>query len=159
MTVFESFLLGLVQGVAEFLPISSSGHLALMQAILDFEKYNVNAVAFDLVLHLGTLVAVVIAFWKDVWMLIGGFFGWVKDGFKTKNRPERRLVVAALALLRLRAHRARHRLQWRRRHPPRHPRHSWGRCSGFVNFPRGKLTVILAQAIIWLILGKVAGAE
>ena len=96
MPLWVAVLLGIVQGMAEFLPISSSGHLALMQAVLDFEKYNVNAVAFDLVLHLGTLVAVVIAFRKDVWMLIRGFFGWVGAGFKTQNRPERRLVVLIL---------------------------------------------------------------
>ena len=62
MPMWVAILLGAVQGFAEFLPISSSGHLALMQALMDFEQYNVNAVAFDLVLHLGTLVAVVIAF-------------------------------------------------------------------------------------------------
>ena len=62
MPIWVAVLLGAVQGLAEFLPISSSGHLALMQALVDFESYNVDAVAFDLVLHLGTLVAVVIAF-------------------------------------------------------------------------------------------------
>jgi len=96
MPLWVAIVLGIVQGMAEFLPISSSGHLTLMQAIIDFEQYNVNAVAFDLVLHLGTLVAVVIAFWKDVWMLIRGFFGWAGAGFKTENRPERRLVVLIL---------------------------------------------------------------
>ena len=96
MPIWVAIVLGIVQGMAEFLPISSSGHLTLMQAVMDFEQYNVNAVAFDLVLHLGTLVAVVIAFWKDVWMLIRGFFGWVGAGFKTENRPERRLVVLIL---------------------------------------------------------------
>lgn len=96
MPIWVAILLGAVQGMAEFLPISSSGHLALMQALIDFEQYNVNAVVFDLVLHLGTLVAVIIAFWDDVWMLIRGFFGWVGSGFKTENRPERRLVVLIL---------------------------------------------------------------
>jgi len=96
MPIWVAILLGIVQGMAEFLPISSSGHLTLMQAIIDFEQYNINAVAFDLVLHLGTLVAVVIAFRKDVWMLIRGFFGWVGDGFKVKNLPERRLVILIL---------------------------------------------------------------
>ena len=96
MPMWVAILLGAVQGFAEFLPISSSGHLALMQALVDFEKYNVNAVAFDLVLHLGTLVAVVIAFWDDVWTLITSFFGWVGDGFKVKNIPARRLIVLIL---------------------------------------------------------------
>ena len=96
MPMWVAILLGAVQGFAEFLPISSSGHLALMQALMDFEQYNVNAVAFDLVLHLGTLVAVVIAFWDDVWTLITSFFSWVGDGFKVKNIPSRRLIVLIL---------------------------------------------------------------
>ena len=96
MPMWVAIVLGIVQGMAEFLPISSSGHLALMQAILDFEKYNVNAVAFDLVLHLGTLVAVVIAFREDVWTLITAFFGWVKDGLRVKNIPARRLIILIL---------------------------------------------------------------
>ena len=96
MPIWVAVVLGVVQGLAEFLPISSSGHLTLMQAVIDFEKYNVNAVAFDLVLHLGTLVAVVIAFWEDVRTLIVSFFQWVGDGFKVKNIPARRLIVLIL---------------------------------------------------------------
>jgi undecaprenyl-diphosphatase len=96
MPIWVAIVLGAVQGLAEFLPISSSGHLTLMQAIIDFEKYNVNAVAFDLVLHLGTLVAVVIAFWSDIRTLFLSFFGWVGDGFKVKNIPSRRLIVLIL---------------------------------------------------------------
>lgn len=96
MPIWVAIFLGIVQGLAEFLPISSSGHLTLMQALIDFEQYSVNAVAFDLVLHLGTLVAVIIAFRQDVLMLIRGFFGWVGAGFKTENRPERRLVLLIL---------------------------------------------------------------
>ena len=96
MPIWVAVLLGAVQGLAEFLPISSSGHLALMQALVDFESYNVDAVAFDLVLHLGTLVAVVIAFWEDVKTLVLSFFRWVGDGFRVKNIPARRLIVLLL---------------------------------------------------------------
>ncbi len=96
MPIWVAMLLGAVQGFAEFLPISSSGHLALLQSVLDFEQYNINSVAFDLVLHLGTLVAVVIAFWEDVWTLITSFFSWVGDGFKVKNIPSRRLIILIL---------------------------------------------------------------
>lgn len=96
MPIWVAILLGAVQGFAEFLPISSSGHLALVQALIDFEQYNVNAVAFDLLLHLGTLVAVVIAFRADVKSLFLAFFGWVGDGFRVKNIPARRLIVLLL---------------------------------------------------------------
>ena len=59
MTYFSSFLLGLIQGLAEFLPISSSGHLAIAQNLLNI-KAEVPEF-FDVLLHLGTLVAVFVA--------------------------------------------------------------------------------------------------
>ena len=96
MPLWVAAILGAVQGLAEFLPISSSGHLALVQSVLHFEQYNVDAVAFDLVLHLGTLVAVVIAFWSDVKTLVVSFVQWVIDGFRIRNRPSRRLIVLLL---------------------------------------------------------------
>jgi len=63
MTIFESIILGLVQGLTEFLPVSSSGHLILMQNLLD-----VGAVPllYDVMLHVGTLAAVVIVLWREV---------------------------------------------------------------------------------------------
>ena len=60
MTVFTSFLLGLIQGVAEFLPISSSGHLAIAQNLLNLQA-EIPAF-FDVLLHLGTLLAVFVAY-------------------------------------------------------------------------------------------------
>ena len=70
MTYGQAILLGLVQGIAEFLPISSSGHLAVLQnflAIGDMEEH----LLFDVLLHLGTLAAVLLAFWGDVKVLWG----------------------------------------------------------------------------------------
>lgn len=63
MTIFESIILGLVQGLTEFLPVSSSGHLILLQNVMD-----VGAVPmlYDVMLHVGTLAAVVIVLWKEV---------------------------------------------------------------------------------------------
>ena len=93
MPVWIAILLGAVQGLAEFLPISSSGHLALLQHLLNFSKYGADAVAFDLVLHLGTLVAVIAAFWSDVKELFVEFFKWAIDGFRLRGRPTRRLLL------------------------------------------------------------------
>ncbi|RJP81342.1 MAG: undecaprenyl-diphosphatase UppP [Candidatus Zixiibacteriota bacterium] len=63
MDLLSALLLGLVQGLTEFLPISSSGHLVLTQSLLGFEGPNVF---FDVMLHLGTLLAVVIFFRRDI---------------------------------------------------------------------------------------------
>lgn len=62
MTVFEAILIGLVQGLTEFLPVSSSGHILLCEKILGVE----NELGFTLMLHLATLLAVVIAMRKDI---------------------------------------------------------------------------------------------
>jgi undecaprenyl-diphosphatase len=67
MTIFEAIILGFVQGVTEFLPISSSGHLILMRDLLQIEA--VGALAFDAVLQLATVLAVIIYFRNDLWVL------------------------------------------------------------------------------------------
>ena len=65
MTYGAAVLLGLIQGIAEFLPISSSGHLAMLQKFLRIGNLN-DHLFFDVLLHLGTLLAVVITFWGEI---------------------------------------------------------------------------------------------
>jgi len=65
MTYWTAIFLGIVQGLAEFLPISSSGHLAVFQKFLNIGAAD-GHMLFDVLLHLGTLAAVILAFWKDV---------------------------------------------------------------------------------------------
>ncbi|RAP53743.1 MAG: undecaprenyl-diphosphatase [Methanosphaera sp. rholeuAM130] len=69
LDILSAIILGAVQGLAEFLPISSSGHLVLIPYILGVE----TTLAFDTVLHIGTLVAIFTFFWKDIIDLIKGF--------------------------------------------------------------------------------------
>lgn len=64
MSLLQSFLLGALQGITEFLPISSDGHLVLLESLLGLKTENLKG--FDVVLHLGTLVAMVAYFWKDI---------------------------------------------------------------------------------------------
>ncbi|MDY3250663.1 MAG: undecaprenyl-diphosphate phosphatase [Candidatus Choladocola sp.] len=68
MSIIESILLGIVQGITEFLPVSSSGHLAILQNIFHVETND--SMLFDIMLHLGTLVAVFIVYHKDIWNMI-----------------------------------------------------------------------------------------
>ncbi len=64
MSIFEAILLGLVQGLAEFLPISSSGHLALLQHFFGIEGENV--LIFAVMLHVGTLFSVFAVYWQEI---------------------------------------------------------------------------------------------
>jgi undecaprenyl-diphosphatase len=65
MTIWQAFLLGFIQGITEFLPVSSSGHLALMQHFFGFENVQ-DYILFDLVCHLGTLIAIFYIFFPII---------------------------------------------------------------------------------------------
>lgn len=69
--MFEAFILGFIQGLGEFLPISSSGHLVVAPWLFGFEDPGLG---FSVALHLGTLVAVFAYFRSDIWLLVKGFF-------------------------------------------------------------------------------------
>lgn len=96
MSYFEAVILGLVQGLAEFLPISSSGHLALLQ-----QWFNINedkVLLFAVLLHVGTLISVFIVYWRDIWELIVELCLTVKDlctgkGLRLEERPVRKLGI------------------------------------------------------------------
>ncbi|MGN0621918.1 MAG: undecaprenyl-diphosphate phosphatase [Porcipelethomonas sp.] len=96
MTFFESIMQGIIQGLTEFLPVSSSGHISLYQHFTG--NSGEGALLFSAILHLGTLVAVFAAFRKTIWALIKELFSFVKDIFTGKFRwktmnPERRMIV------------------------------------------------------------------
>ena len=93
---------GIIQGLTEFLPISSSGHLSVAQHFLGIEEAGL---LISIVLHLGTLVAVFIAFYKDIWGMIKEFFLTIKDIFtgkfswKNMNDSRRMLFMVIIATL------------------------------------------------------------
>lgn len=78
--MFEAFILGLVQGLGEFLPISSSGHLVVAPWLFGFKDPGLG---FDVALHWATLLAVVVYFRRDVWLLVKGFVRSLSS--KTRN--------------------------------------------------------------------------
>lgn len=72
VTVLQAIILGIVQGVTEFIPVSSSGHLLLAQEALGVSGAGLS---FDIALHFGTLLALIIFFHRDIWELILGLLG------------------------------------------------------------------------------------
>lgn len=94
MTFFMSAVLGFVQGVAEFLPISSSGHLTLFQHFFGMPEPDQ---LFNVLLHFATLLAVCVVYWRDIWEMIVEFFSFFGDLFSHRsyrgNPPEARRMV------------------------------------------------------------------
>ncbi|MDR2931654.1 MAG: undecaprenyl-diphosphate phosphatase [Oscillospiraceae bacterium] len=102
MTLIEAAINGIVQGLTEFLPISSSGHLALIQYFTG--RGEDAGMLFTILLHLGTLLAVFIAFWRTIWELIVEFCVMIKDIFTGKFRfegmpPKRRMIFLIIVSL------------------------------------------------------------
>ncbi len=97
MSLLNALILGLIQGVAEFLPISSSGHLSIAQNLLGLKVEGTKDVFFDVLLHLGTLAAVFVAYWKDIREMILEFFRTISDfrrgGMPRSIPPARRLIL------------------------------------------------------------------
>ena len=94
LSILQSVVLGLVQGLGEFLPISSSGHLALLQYFFGIEGDSV--LLFTVMLHLGTLISVFIVYWKDIVELCKELVAVIKDiftgkGLRVNLNPTRKL--------------------------------------------------------------------
>jgi len=99
MSFFTSILLGFVQGVAEFLPISSSGHLAIAQQLLGLNTEIPPF--FDVLLHLGTLLAVFAAYWQDIVAMVRELIFGVGDiihGTAPKPVPPARRMILLIVL-------------------------------------------------------------
>lgn len=103
MTIIDSIIQAIIQGLTEFLPVSSSGHLSLYQHFTG--NYGEGALLFSAILHLGTLIAVFIAFRDTIWALIKELGLMVKDictgNFKwsTMNGERRMIIMLVISLL------------------------------------------------------------
>lgn len=95
MTVFQAIVLGLLQGLSEFLPISSSAHLSLTPWLLGWPA---PGLAFDVALHVGTLIALVWFFWQEWVTLFGAFVGIVRKR-RIETESERRFAFVVLATI------------------------------------------------------------
>ena len=81
MDIIDSIILGIIQGLTEFLPVSSSGHLELGKAILGDESIPKESLLFTVVLHFATALSTIVVFRKDVWSILKGIlkFQWNED--------------------------------------------------------------------------------
>ncbi len=82
MDTLEAIILGVVQGITEWLPVSSSAHLVILQTVFGYG----NSTVFDIMVHGGTLLAVILYFWRDFIMLLKNFFLTFVDIFKIGRR-------------------------------------------------------------------------
>jgi undecaprenyl-diphosphatase len=89
--VLQALVMGIVQGLTEFLPISSSGHLIIVPALLGWDDPFINSLAFSVMLHLGTLVALLIYFWQDWLRIVPAGLATLRDR-SFADDPDRRLA-------------------------------------------------------------------
>jgi Uncharacterized bacitracin resistance protein len=96
MSVLFAVFIGIIQGLTEFLPVSSSGHLCLMQNIFGMEDVETSYFTFDILLHFATLIAVFIVYRRDILNIIIAFFTLIKKAVQGKLKeinPDERMVV------------------------------------------------------------------
>jgi Uncharacterized bacitracin resistance protein len=91
MLALQSIVLGIVQGLTEFLPISSSAHLIIVPWLFGWSDPAIDSLSFDVALHLGTLLAVVLFFWKDWVRIIGAWLRSIAER-KIGEDQDRRLA-------------------------------------------------------------------
>jgi undecaprenyl-diphosphatase len=91
MQVIQSFILGLVQGLTEFIPVSSSAHLVIVPWLFGWDDPAFRSLSFDVALHMGTLVALIAFFWKDWVRIVGAGFRSIGQ-LKIGDDPDRKMA-------------------------------------------------------------------
>ncbi len=93
MSILEAIILGVLQGATEFLPVSSSGHLAVMKTLMDLGDIPI---LFDVLLHVATLVVVVVVFWRRIWHILRALARWITRRAGDEDRPHLRAALIIL---------------------------------------------------------------
>ncbi len=99
MTFLQAVILGIIQGITEFLPISSSAHLVLTPFFLNWQLDEQVVFPFDVLVQLGTLLAVLIYFWKDIWNILTGLWKAVRTRTLKDNDSARLGLWVVLATI------------------------------------------------------------
>jgi undecaprenyl-diphosphatase len=90
-TIVQALIMGIVQGLTEFLPVSSSGHLVVVPFLLGWHDPFITSLAFSVMLHMGTLVALLVYFWRDLIEILGAWLASIRDR-RIGDDPQRRLA-------------------------------------------------------------------
>jgi undecaprenyl-diphosphatase len=98
-TLVQAIVLGIVQGLTEFLPVSSSAHLILVPKVLGWTSDFINSPAFDATLHLGTLVALIAYFWRDLWRYLVAFLRLVRDRAINGDTDKKVALLLAISVI------------------------------------------------------------
>ncbi len=100
MNIGSAIFLGIVQGLAEFLPISSSGHLSVLQNLFHLNSLEDGHLFFDVLLHLGTLVSIFVCYWKDIKDMVREVFVVLRGGRTASGEAvQGRLPAARLFMM------------------------------------------------------------
>jgi undecaprenyl-diphosphatase len=96
MTLFQAFLLGIVQGLTEFIPVSSTAHLLIAEKLLGLPADELTF-SFSIIIQLGTVFALLVFFWKDIWEIVRAFFLGLlhKDPFENLQARLGWLIIVA----------------------------------------------------------------
>jgi undecaprenyl-diphosphatase len=98
-TLLQAIVVGVVQGLTEFLPVSSSAHLILVPRALGWSDEFILSAAFDATLHLGTLVALIAYFWRDLWRYFVAFLKLVRDRSIAGDGDRKVALLLALSII------------------------------------------------------------
>jgi undecaprenyl-diphosphatase len=103
MTLWQAALLGLIQGLTEFLPVSSSGHLVLGQHLLGIEAALAEDVTFEVFVHFGTVLSILTIYWKSIGEIGGSVFASLRDlpSMGARYREDESFRTGSLILLTL----------------------------------------------------------
>ena len=96
MNIFQAIILGIVEGLTEFLPVSSTGHLTIVAKMLGLSIDDPSVTGFTAVIQVGAILAVVIYFWKDIVTLVTA---WARGLFTPENRSDPDYRLAWLVLI------------------------------------------------------------